>query len=65
MNVYELTDLKTAYFTSYYAIYGCPRAVVKKRFANVFSDDDAKLAAVITPKFKLDWIDRDSDTQSW
>jgi len=37
------------------------KAGIKKRFADVFSNDDAKLAAVLTPKFKLDWIDLDSE----
>jgi len=37
------------------------KAGVNKRFADVFSNDDAKLAAILTPKFKLDWIDLDSE----
>jgi hypothetical protein len=37
------------------------KAAIHERFADVFNNDDAKLAAVVTPKFKLDWIDTDSE----
>ena len=30
------------------------KAGIQQRFADVFTNDDAKLAAVLTPKFKLD-----------
>ena len=37
------------------------KAGIQQRFADVFTSDDAKLAAVVTPKFKLDWIDHESE----
>ena len=35
------------------------KAGIQQRFADVFTSDNAKLAAVVTPKFKLDWIEHD------
>ena len=35
------------------------KAGIQQRFADVFTNNDAKLAAVVTPKFKLDWIDHE------
>lgn len=37
------------------------KAGIVKRFGDVLCDEEAKLAAVLTPKFKLDWIDLESD----
>jgi len=36
-------------------------ASIKQRFADVFTDEEAYLVAELTPKFKLDWIDTESE----
>jgi len=38
-------------------VHALKTAGIKTRFGDVMADESAQLAAVVHPKFKLDWVD--------